>query len=206
MPPAPERSGILYLVSGPSGSGKTTLCHRLAAAGEARYSISCTTRPIRPDEVDGADYHFLTREDFQARAAKGDFLEHAEVHGNLYGTLKSEVLAHLAAGADIVMDIDIRGADLVRANPDPAIRRALLDIFIMPGDEAELERRLAGRATDSPETIALRLKNAIVETARWPDYTYRMISRSRQEDFERFLTLLQATRLKTALLREKTKN
>ena len=101
------RSGILYLVSGPSGSGKSTLCRRLAAEGEAGFSVSCTTRQPREGEVDGREYHFLTREAFLARVAAGEFLEHAEVHGNLYGTLRSEVIGRLAAGTDVVMDIDV---------------------------------------------------------------------------------------------------
>ena len=103
-----SRSGILLVVSGPSGSGKTTLCRRLADSGEVKYSISCTTRSARPGEVDGRDYNFLTRGEFERRIEAGEFLEHAEVHGNLYGTLKTEVLSHLDAGVDVVMDIDAR--------------------------------------------------------------------------------------------------
>ncbi|MDB4465597.1 AAA family ATPase, partial [Akkermansiaceae bacterium] len=96
-----SRTGILLLVSGPSGSGKTTLCRRLADEKEAHYAISCTTRPPREGEVDGRDYHFLSKDDFTARIDGGEFLEHAEVHQNYYGTLKSEVLDHLAAGTDV---------------------------------------------------------------------------------------------------------
>lgn len=90
------RTGILFVVSGPSGSGKTTLCRRLADEREARYSISCTTRPPRRDEREGKDYHFLAEADFAARVAGGEFLEHATVHGHCYGTLKREVIGHLA--------------------------------------------------------------------------------------------------------------
>ena len=109
-----SRTGILLLVSGPSGSGKTTLCRKLANDGEAVYSTSCTTRPMREGEKDGHDYHFLTRDEFMLRAESGDFLEHAEVHGNFYGTLKSEVLDHLHKGTDVVMDIDVQGAQIGR--------------------------------------------------------------------------------------------
>ena len=105
-----QRSGILLVVSGPSGSGKTTLCRRLADAGEAHYSISCTTREPREGEVDGRDYHFLTQEEFKDRIEHGELLEHAEVHGNYYGSLISEVLEHIESGRDVVMDIDVQGA------------------------------------------------------------------------------------------------
>ena len=194
------RSGILYLVSGPSGSGKSTLCRRLAAEGEAGFSVSCTTRQPREGEVDGREYHFLTREAFLARVAAGEFLEHAEVHGNLYGTLRSEVIGRLAAGTDVVMDIDVQGAAQVRGCGDDVIRRALVDLFVMPPDERELEARLRGRATDSEEVIALRLKNAIEEMAHWPQYQYRLVSATREEDYNRFKALLTAERMRVARL------
>ena len=149
----PARYGMLLVVSGPSGSGKTTLCRRLADSGEVRYSISCTTRQPRPGEMSGLDYHFLSRADFESRLAAGDFLEHAEVHGNFYGSLKSEVLAHLEEGVDVVMDIDVQGAAQIRDCADPLIRRAMVDLFVMPPNEEELRRRLSGRNTDSEEVI-----------------------------------------------------
>jgi guanylate kinase len=194
------RTGMLLVVSGPSGSGKTTLCRRLADAGEVRYSISCTTRAPRPGEVDGLDYHFLDRGDFERRVAAGEFIEHAEVHGNLYGSLKSEVLDHLAAGRDVVMDIDVQGAAQVRRCDDPAIRRAFVDLFVMPPNERELRSRLAGRGTDSAEVIALRMKNALEEMAHWPSYTYVLLSSTREEDYARFLALVTAERLRVSRL------
>jgi guanylate kinase len=193
-----SRIGILLVVSGPSGSGKTTLCRRLADVGEVGYSTSCTTRSPRPGEVDGRDYHFLSREAFQARLAAGDFLEHAEVHGNFYGTLKSEVTGRLEAGADVVMDIDVQGAEQVRASTDPLVRRALVDLFVMPADEAELRARLSGRGTDSEEVIALRMKNALEEIGHWPEYQYRLLSSTREEDYSRFKALLFAERLRVS--------
>ena len=192
------RTGMLLVVSGPSGSGKTTLCRRLADAGEARYSISCTTRTPRPGEVDGRDYHFLSREEFERRLAAGDFLEHAEVHGNLYGSLKSEVLSHLEAGRDVVMDIDVQGAEQVRACADPDIRRAFVDLFVMPPSGEELRARLAGRGTDSEETIALRMTNALKEMRHWNAYTYVLHSSTREEDYARFQALVMAERLRVA--------
>lgn len=190
------RNGVLLLVSGPSGSGKTTLCARLSDENEASYSISCTTRSPREGEEDGNHYHFLSREEFQQRVAIGDFLEFAEVHGNYYGTLKSEVLTHIAAGTDVVMDIDVQGADQVRACSDSAICNALVDLFVMPPTEKELRNRLTGRGTDSDEVIALRMKNALDEIEACPKYTYRLLSGTHEEDYPRFKALLLAERLR----------
>jgi guanylate kinase len=189
---------MLLVVSGPSGSGKTTLCRRLADSGEVRYSISCTTRAPRPGEMDGRDYHFLTRVEFERRLAAGDFVEHAEVHGNLYGSLKSEVLTRLAAGEDVVMDIDVQGAEQVRKCPDTDIRRAFVDLFVMPPSEAELLARLSGRGTDSQETISLRMTNALEEMSHWRKYTYVLLSSTREEDYARFLALVTAERMKVS--------
>ncbi|MDF1713691.1 MAG: guanylate kinase [Akkermansiaceae bacterium] len=195
-----SRTGILLLVSGPSGSGKTTLCRRLADEKEAHYAISCTTRPPREGEVDGRDYHFLSKDDFTARIDGGEFLEHAEVHQNYYGTLKSEVLNHLAAGTDVVMDIDVQGADQVRSCPDTQIKTALIDLFVMPPSEEELLARLTGRGTDAEEVIALRMKNALEEMRHWPEYSYRIISATREEDYLNFKSLILAERLRVSRL------
>lgn len=195
-----SRTGILLLVSGPSGSGKTTLCRRLADEKEAHYSISCTTRPPRQGEVDGRDYHFLSKDDFKSRIDGGEFLEHAEVHQNYYGTLKSEVLDHLAAGTDVVMDIDVQGADQVRSCPDTQIKTALIDLFVMPPSEEELLARLTGRGTDAEEVIALRMKNALEEMRHWPEYSYRIISATREEDYLNFKSLILAERLRVSRL------
>jgi guanylate kinase len=193
-----SRSGILLVVSGPSGSGKTTLCRRLALAGEAHYSISCTTRAPRLGEKDGEDYHFLTPQDFQKRLAAGDFLEHATVHGNFYGSLRSEVSSHLQQGIDVVMDIDIQGAEQIRACSFPEIRLAFVDLFVMPPNEAELEKRLTGRGTDQPEVIALRLANALGEMRDWPRYRYRLLSASKEQDYQNFSAIVSAERLRVS--------
>ncbi len=194
----PQRSGILLLVSGPSGSGKTTLCRRLADEGEARYSTSCTTRSARPGEIDGRDYYFLSREEFDQKIAAGEFIEYATVHGNSYGTLKSEVLTHLANGIDVVMDIDVQGAAQVRSCQEVAIRLALVDLFVMPPSDEELHARLTGRKTDSEEVIALRMKNALEEMSHWTTYQYRLLSATREEDYSRFKALLTAERLRVS--------
>ena len=196
------RSGILFLVSGPSGSGKTTLCRRLAQEGLAHYSISCTTRAPREGEVNGRDYFFLSGEEFEAEKAGGGFLEFAEVHGNFYGTLQSEVLSFLKRGQDVVMDIDVQGAAQVRASADPAIKTALVDLFVMPPSEEELRDRLSGRGTDDEEVIALRLRNALGEMSHWREYSYLLLSGSREDDYARFRSLLQAERLRTTRLEE----
>lgn len=194
------RTGMLLVVSGPSGSGKTTLCRRLADSGEVRYSVSCTTRAPRPGERDGLDYHFLDRADFQARLAAGDFLEHAEVHGNFYGSLKSEVVSRLDTGVDVVMDIDVQGAAQIRSCTTPDIRRALVDLFVMPPGEEELRARLSGRGTDSGEIIALRMANALDEMRHWREYSYVLLSSTREEDYARFLALVTTERMRASRL------
>ena len=196
----PDRTGILLLVSGPSGSGKTTLCRRLANEGESHYSISCTTRPPRPGEVNGRDYHFLPPDEFCRRVDAGDFLEHACVHGNHYGTLRTEVIGYLANGTDVVMDIDVQGAAQVRTCQDPSIRRALVDLFVMPPNEGELQVRLSGRGTDSTEIIALRMHNALEEMRHWTEYRFRLLSGTREEDYSRFKSLLIGERLRVSRL------
>lgn len=194
------RTGILYLVSGPSGSGKTTLCRRLAQEGLAHYSISCTTRAPRPGEVHGRDYFFLSKEEFQSEIDQGGLLEHAEVHGNHYGTLKSEVFNFIDQGKDVVMDIDVQGANLVRACEDPSVQSALVDLFVMPANEEELAERLTNRGTDAEDIIALRLKNALEEMTHWQEYSYLLLSKDRKTDYTEFKSLLSAQRLSTKRL------
>ena len=196
-----QRIGVLLLVSGPSGSGKTTLCRKLAREGEAHYSISCTTRHPREGEVNARDYYFLSRKEFESEVADGNFLEHAEVHENLYGTLKSEVLQFLERGMDVVMDIDVQGAAQVRACQDELIRASLVDLFVMLPNEAELRERLSGRGTDSEEVIALRLRNALEEMSHAESYTYRLLSGERDADYARFKSLLVTERMRVSRLR-----
>lgn len=190
--------GTLLIVSGPSGSGKTTLCRRAEADGLTAYSISCTTRAPRPGEQDGVDYHFLTPEVFAAKVAAGEFLEHATVHGNSYGTLKADIIDLLQQGKNVVMDIDVQGAASIRACDDAIISRAYADVYIhVPS--AELEARLRGRQTDSEEVIRLRLLNAAEEDARQGEYQYALISGDREADYSRFLALLTTLRMRTQL-------
>lgn len=190
--------GTLLIVSGPSGSGKTTLCRRAEADGLTAYSISCTTRPPRPGEQDGVDYHFLTPEVFAAKVAAGEFLEHATVHGNSYGTLKADIIDLLLQGKNVVMDIDVQGAASIRACADAIIRRAYADVYIhVPA--TELETRLRGRQTDSEDVIRLRLRNAATEDARQGEYQYALVSGDREADYARFLSLLTTLSMRTQL-------
>ena len=191
-----ERTGILYLVSGPSGSGKTTLCRRLSNEGEASYAISCTTRKPRDGEENGKDYFFLSIPEFQHKIASGELLEHAEVHGNFYGTLLSEVLNKLEAGVDVVMDIDVQGAALVRQSEHPIIQQSLVDIFIMPANPEELRKRLTGRGTDSSDIIETRMRNSLDEMQHWPKYSFRIVSGAHEEDYTSFKALLHGERLR----------
>ena len=189
-------TGIILLVSGPSGSGKTTLCRRLVDEGEAHYSISCTTRAPREGEEDGVDYFFLSEEAFKGKIQAGELLEWAEVHGNFYGTLKSQVLDFINAGKDVVMDIDVQGAAQVRACDDNIIQSALIDLFVMVEDHEELYKRLSGRGTDSTEVIELRMKNSIAETSDAPKYSYLLKSADHETDYAKFKSLLVGSRLR----------
>lgn len=196
-----KRTGIIYLVSGPSGSGKTTLCRRLSNEGEASYAISCTTRKPREGEEHGKDYFFLSIPEFKQRIEDGELLEHAEVHGNFYGTLLSEVIEKIEQGVDVVMDIDVQGAAQVRASQNTIVQNALVDIFIMPPSEEELRKRLTGRGTDSDEVIATRMANSLEEMQNWPKYSFRLLSGTHEEDYASFKSLLVGERLRLSRLR-----
>ena len=182
------------MVSAPSGAGKSTLLNSLRQSPDFVYSVSCTTRKPRPGEIDGEDYHFLSESDFQSRLANGDFLEHARVHGNSYGTLRASVIHHLAAGVDVMIDIDVQGAASIRSDASPEIRGSLADIFIMPPSLDELRHRLNRRGTETPEQIEVRLGNAATEMEAWRDYRYTLISGSVEEDLQKFRAIMRAER------------
>ncbi|MCC7299817.1 MAG: guanylate kinase [Verrucomicrobia bacterium] len=180
---------LLLVISAPSGAGKSSLCNRLVEKfPEMVYSISCTTRAPRGSEQNGVHYHFLSEENFRARIDAGEFLEHALVHGNRYGTLKQTVMDALAQGRDIIMDIDVQGAQQIRAacaamHADDLIKKSFVDIFIAPPSMDELKRRLCGRATDSAEVIEKRMRNAADEMAHQSRYQHIVIN----DDFEKAL-------------------
>lgn len=189
-----QRLGILFVVSAPSGAGKSTLLNTLRQTPDFVYSVSCTTRSPRPGEVDGEDYHFVTKEEFQRRLAAGDFLEYAEVHGNYYGTLRDVVISELRAGVDVLIEIDVQGAHNIRIDANPEIQASVADIFIMPPSLEELRRRLNKRGTETPEQIEVRLHNAATEMEAWRDYRYTIISGSVEEDLQKFRAIMRAER------------
>ena len=186
------RHGILFVISAPSGAGKTTLVEALRQTPNLFYSLSCTTRVTRTGEIDGEDYRFLSDKDFRARVEAGDFLEHARVHCDYYGTLREPVLANLKSGVDVLIDIDTQGAAAIRNCDDPFIREALSDIFIMPPDHEELRRRLVKRGTETAQQIESRLATAAREMELWRDYRYTVISGSVEEDLQKFRQIMSA--------------
>ena len=189
-----SRYGILFVVSAPSGAGKSTLCDALRQTPDFVYSVSCTTRPPRAGEIDGEDYHFLSEAEFAERLTAGEFLEHANVHGKFYGTLRDPILTNLHKGVDVLIDIDTQGAAAIRAFDDAFVRQALADVFIMPPDLDELRRRLTKRGTETPEQIEVRLVTAAREMELWRDYRYTIISRSVEEDLMKFRHIMGAER------------
>ena len=188
-----RRRGILFVVSAPSGAGKSTLLNAIRPDADFVYSVSCTTRPPRAGEVDGEDYRFLSREEFDRRVAGGEFIEDADVHGHAYGTLRENVTRHLDTGVDVMIDIDVQGAAQIRSHGD-AIAGSLADVFIMPPSLDELRRRLLKRGTETAEQIELRLRNAATEMEAWRDYRYTIISGSMEEDLQKFRAIMRAER------------
>ena len=180
------------MVSAPSGAGKTTLVERIRRTPNLFYSVSCTTRAPRAGEIDGQDYQFLSDADFREQMEKGDFLEHAQVHGDHYGTLREPVVTNLKNGKDVLIDIDTQGAAVIRNCDDQAIRDALADVFIMPPDLEELRKRLLKRGTESAEQIDSRLATAAREMEHWRDYRYTIRSGSVEEDLQRFRQIMDA--------------
>ena len=188
------RHGILFVISAPSGAGKTTLVEALRQSSDFVYSISCTTRAPRAGEIEGEDYQFLSAADFHERAKARDFLEYAQVHGDYYGTLRKPLLSNLKNGVDVLIDIDTQGAATIRNCDDSFIRQALTDVFIMPPDLDELRRRLMKRGTETAEQIDSRLVTAAREMELWRDYRYTIISRSVEEDLQKFRHIMGAER------------
>ena len=188
-----RRRGILFVLSAPSGAGKSTLLNALRQTPDFVYSVSCTTRAPRHGEIEGEDYFFLAKEEFERRIVAGAFIENASVHGNYYGTLREAVEQNLQAGIDVLVDIDVQGAGRIRRDSDD-IRTALCDIFIMPPNLDELQRRLIKRGTESPEQIEVRLANAAREMEAWREYRYTIISGSIEEDLVKFRAIMRAER------------
>ena len=188
QPPADWRTGrrlmrpLLIVISAPSGAGKTTLCDRLLQDyPEITYSVSCTTREQRGLEENGVDYFFLTHAAFSERVAAGQLMEHATVHGNLYGTLRAPVEEAMAEGQSVLMDIDVEGASQVRAfvealPQEHPMRVGFVDIFIRPPSLTALRARLEGRGEDSEDAMDVRMENAAGEMARADEYTHQIVN------------------------------
>jgi guanylate kinase len=188
----PARRGLMLILSSPSGAGKSTLTRNLKSENNLDLSISVTTRPKRPSEIEGVHYRFIDRPAFDAMRQHNDLLEWAEVHGNGYGTPRKEVEASLAAGRDVLFDIDWQGTQQIvkRSRPD------VVTIFILPPSMAELRSRLIRRAEDAAEVIAKRLANARDEIARWSQYDYVIVNDDLQAAYESIKAILTAERLK----------
>lgn len=188
-----NRRGLMFVLSSPSGAGKTTLSRRLLAQeSNISMSVSVTTRTMRPGEVDGKDYYFVDQPKFDSMVGNGEFLEHAEVFGNCYGTPKAYAEAHLKRGEDVLFDIDWQGTKQLRAAaPDD-----LVSVFILPPSLDELERRLRSRAQDSEETVQKRMAKAISEISHWTEYDYVILNQDVDEALVKITSILHAERLK----------
>ena len=184
-------SGNLFIVSAPSGAGKSSLVKALLERDASiRLSVSCTTRAPRVGEVDGVHYHFIAREEFQARLGRGEFLESAEVYGNYYGTSQRWIEEEIAAGRDILLEIDWQGAAQVRKLMPQA-----RSIFILPPSLTELQRRLVGRGTDSDEVIARRMAAAREDISHALEFDYLLVNDLFDEALADLLAIARAQRL-----------
>jgi guanylate kinase len=189
-------SGFPLVLSSPSGGGKTTIAHELLRRrADLGYSVSCTTRPPRPAEIDGTDYFFLSREAFLAARERGEFAESAEVHGQLYGTLRREVERVLAAGRNVVMDIDVQGArQIANAYPDAVL------VFVLPPNSAVLLERLRGRGTEKGETLDRRLKSAVTELQSIGMYHYVVVNENLEGAVEAISGIVDSEQMRTSRL------
>lgn len=187
-----KKTGILFLVSAPSGAGKTTLCKNLRMTPDFIYSISCTTRKPRQGEENGKDYYFLSEKEFDQKVQAGEFLEHASVHLYRYGTLRAPILKAIESGVDVLLDVDVQGAENVRNCGNKAIMENLVDIFIFPPSLEELDRRLRHRATETEAELKVRLETAIREMKQWDRYKYVIVSGSPEEDLKQFRMIKRA--------------
>ena len=198
--PAADLCPLLIVISAPSGGGKTTLCRQLLEARpNLERAITCTTREPRPGETDGEDYYFLDAGNFLKRVQAGNFLEHATVYGQSYGTLKSEVLGRLRHGHDVLLNIDVQGAASVReaALSDPELKRSLVSIFLTPPTVEILEVRLRKRGTDAEPVIQKRMAVARQEVAQWKNFDYLLLSESIPSDVRRAQAIIEAEKMKT---------
>ena len=189
-----QRRGLLIILSSPSGAGKSTLAKRLMAWDDTlKFSVSATTRAPRPGEVDGRDYFFRSRAEFEAMVASGEMLEHAEVFGNFYGSPKAPVEAAMEAGRDTLFDIDWQGGQQIR---NSVLGKDVVSIFVLPPSIAELERRLRSRAQDSDEVIAGRMAKSEAEISHWAEYDYVLVNDDLDRTEADLKTILTAERMR----------
>ena len=190
-----HRRGLMFILSSPSGTGKTTIARRLLGEdNEIMLSVSCTTRPMRPGEVDGKDYYFVSHEEFHRMVEADEFYEWAEVFGHCYGTPKAHIRAGLKAGQDYLFDIDWQGTQQLYQKDQQDVVR----VFLLPPSIVELERRLTGRNTDSAEVIKDRMDRAKAEISHWDGYDYVIVNDDIDQCFAKVREILDAERMKRA--------
>ena len=190
-----HRRGLMFILSSPSGAGKTTISRRLLEHdSEIRLSVSVTTRPMRPGEVDGKDYQFVSQHEFDRMVANDEFYEWAQVFGHSYGTPKAHIRAGLKAGDDFLFDIDWQGTQQLYQKDQQDVVR----IFLLPPSLDELHRRLTGRGTDCVDVIAARMDRARAEISHWDGYDYVVINDDVEECFVQVQQILAAERLRRA--------
>jgi guanylate kinase len=187
------RRGLMFVLSSPSGAGKSTLARKLLEEDDnMSLSVSATTRPPRVSEVDGREYKFMSKEQFEEMADRSEFLEHAMVFGNHYGTPRAPVDAMLIQGKDVLFDVDWQGARALRA----AEPEDVVGIFILPPSMSELERRLHARAEDSEEVIKQRMARSLNEISHWEEYDYVLVNTLLEQTLLQIKQILAAERLK----------
>jgi guanylate kinase len=189
-----NRSGLLIILSSPSGAGKSSLAKLLREQDPSvRFSVSQTTRPPREGEIDGTDYYFCNREEFENAVSQGEMLEHAEVFGNLYGTPKGPVETALNEGVDVIFDVDWQGGQQIRAS---SLRDSVVSIFILPPSIAELDRRLRSRGQDADDVVARRMSLARDEISHWAEYDYVLVNENLHTCGNQLLSVVTAERLR----------
>jgi len=200
-----KRSGVILVLSGPSGAGKSTACNVIIEEdNNLAFSVSCTTRQPREGEVDGVHYNFITKEVFLKKVDNNEFVEWAEVHGNYYGTLISEVLGKAKEGKDVLLDIDVQGARLMRkaCESDAELASCVEYVFAAPPSFEELERRLRGRGTETDDSLQRRLTNAKGELEAWAEYEHLLMLDTPEQGQNDLRSLLTTLRNKSKRLTE----
>ncbi|MBC2578981.1 guanylate kinase [Clostridium sp. DJ247] len=193
-----KKKGLLVVISGPSGAGKGTICKALLNEGDFWLSVSATTRQPRIGEIDGVNYYFLKREDFECRISNNDFLEYAEVYGNYYGTPRSKALEAIEDGRDVILEIDIQGALKVKENYPEGVF-----IFILPPSMEELKNRIIKRGSETPESLVTRFKSAYKEVNYMSKYNYAVINDEVEEAVKKIQSIIVAERCRVDRVKDK---